>query len=32
MKQLHRSSERDQVALDFATKTFFYFFGIHLQI
>ena len=32
MKQQDRLSERYQVALDFAIKTFFYFFGLHLQI
>ena len=32
MKQQDRSSERNQVAEDFAMKTFFYFFGLHLQI
>ena len=32
MKQQDRSSERNQVALDFAMKTFFYFFSLHLQI
>ena len=31
MKQQDRSSERNQVALDFAMKTFF-FFSLHLQI
>ena len=31
MKQQDRSSERNQVALDFAMKTFFYFFSLHLQ-
>ena len=32
MKQHDRSNERNQVALDFAMKTFFYFFSLHLQI
>ena len=32
MKQQDRSSERNQVALDFAMKTFFNFFSLHLQI
>ena len=32
IKQQDRSSERNQVALDFAMKTFFHFFSLHLQI
>ena len=32
MKRLDKSSKRDQVAYDFAMKTFFYFFGLHFQI
>ena len=32
MKQQDRSSERNQVAVDFAMKTFFYFFSLHLRI
>ena len=31
MKQQDRSSDRNQVALDFAMKIFFYFFSLHLQ-
>ena len=32
MKQQDRSGERNQVALDFAMKSSFYFFSLHLQI
>ena len=32
MKHQDRSSERNQVALNFAMKTFFYIFSLHLQI
>ena len=32
MKQEDRSSERNQVAKDFAMTTFFYLFGLRLQI
>ena len=31
-KQQHRSSERNQVAQDFAMKRFLYFFGLDVQI